>query len=323
MDTPFFSIVLPTYNVAEHIERCIISLHHQNFPPMEMLFVDDCGQDDSIAIISSYASKDERIRIISSDKNRGTYHARHLGVKHARGEYIVFIDPDDELDENFLTALHAHLLSTPSDIIFFGVTLAPRKKWYQSSLNRLPKPNQKRLLEATFTKTLCAYRTITYGTPGKAYRRTFIEKVYEELDIDRGFRFVYSEDNLVFFTAALKNPTYSVFPTKGYRYHVNYSSITYSDQSNTRSAFIIDQVRFSIEKTREMIAQSDVTKIEKEFFTFFFGRSTDSWISFTRRFENEGSQYLQRVWKAFILLPDIKLLARIMVYLLSFGNIKL
>jgi len=323
MDIPFFAIVLPTYNVADHIERCIASLINQSFKNFEMIFVDDCGQDNSISLIQPYQKNDNRIRIISGDKNRGTYHARRLGVEQARGEYVVFVDPDDELERDFLATLHNHLLTNPSDIIFYKVSIAPKKKWYQSSLNSLPKPNKSQLLEATFQRRLFSYKTITYGTLGKAYRREFIASIYNELAIDPEFRFVFAEDNLVFFTAALKNPNYSVLPIAGYRYHLNETSITNIAQSKTDVSFITKQVQFSIKKTKKMIALSDITKKEKNFFDYFFGRHTESGFSFVQRFEDDGSKYLYHLWKAFLHLPNPKLLARMVIYFGSFGTIKL
>src|SRR5690554_2963882 len=91
------SVVLPTYNVGSFISRCLESLRRQSFYEFEIVVVDDCGSDSSIAIVDKYAEVDKRIRVVRNPRNMGTYHARRVGVEHAVGEFVVFLDPDDEL----------------------------------------------------------------------------------------------------------------------------------------------------------------------------------------------------------------------------------
>nr|WP_082807971.1 glycosyltransferase family 2 protein [Helicobacter himalayensis] len=94
------SIVIPTYNVEHYIARCLESCINQTFSDIEILIVDDCGSDDSIKIAQSFADKDSRIRIIHNAQNLGTFNARLEGIKHALGEYLLFLDADDYLELN-------------------------------------------------------------------------------------------------------------------------------------------------------------------------------------------------------------------------------
>nr|WP_082807959.1 glycosyltransferase [Helicobacter himalayensis] len=94
------SIVIPTYNVERYIARCLESCINQTFSDIEILIVDDCGSDDSIKIAQSFADKDSRIRIIHNAQNLGTFNARLEGIKHALGEYLLFLDADDYLELN-------------------------------------------------------------------------------------------------------------------------------------------------------------------------------------------------------------------------------
>src|SRR5690554_2826222 len=121
----FFSVVLPTYRVAQHIERAIISLQNQTFKEFEMIFVDDRGEDGSIDVVAQYAETDSRIQIVTHEKNLGTYHARKSGVIQAKGRYIIFLDPDDELDSDCLSILYEHLNNSPALVIFYGVKTIP------------------------------------------------------------------------------------------------------------------------------------------------------------------------------------------------------
>src|SRR5690625_2894153 len=95
------SIVLQTYNVAKYIERCIRSLARQDYKCFEIIVVDDCGHDDSIKRVKHLQKRINNNKIVSNKKNLGTYHARRVGAEHAQGEYIIFLDPDDEMAEGF------------------------------------------------------------------------------------------------------------------------------------------------------------------------------------------------------------------------------
>src|SRR5690625_3230511 len=119
MSNVLFSIVLPTYNVYPYIERCIISIINQCYKDFEAIFVDDCGKDNSISVVKKYQRNDSRIKIISNRKNLGTYHARRNGVYGATGKYIVFLDPDDELECSLLSRLAAVIKKTECDMVFY------------------------------------------------------------------------------------------------------------------------------------------------------------------------------------------------------------
>lgn len=89
----FFSVVIPVYNKEKYISNSINSILQQSFGDYEVIAVDDGSTDDSIKVLSSYG--DERIRIVSQ-KNAGPSAARNHGVRAAKGEWILFLDADDE-----------------------------------------------------------------------------------------------------------------------------------------------------------------------------------------------------------------------------------
>lgn len=94
------SIILPTYNVEKYIARALESCINQTFKDIEIIVVDDCGDDKSIKIAKEYALKDERIKIIHNKENLKLLRARYEGVKVAASPYIMFLDPDDYLELN-------------------------------------------------------------------------------------------------------------------------------------------------------------------------------------------------------------------------------
>ncbi|STQ83546.1 putative beta-1,3-galactosyltransferase [Helicobacter fennelliae] len=98
MHAPLISIVIPTFNVESYIARCLESCINQTLHDIEILIIDDCGSDDSIAIARDYAKKDSRIKIIHNPRNLGLFRSRTAGEKQARGAYILSLDGDDYLD---------------------------------------------------------------------------------------------------------------------------------------------------------------------------------------------------------------------------------
>lgn len=89
------SVIIPVYNVKNYLERCVQSVLRQTFKDMEIILVDDGSTDGSGELADQLAVTDSRIRTIHQ-KNQGVSVARNLGIQNARGEYVVFMDSDDE-----------------------------------------------------------------------------------------------------------------------------------------------------------------------------------------------------------------------------------
>ena len=97
MNNPLISIIVPMYNVEKYIERCIESVKAQTYAQWECICVDDCTPDKSVEILEHLIGKDKRFFIIHHDYNRGLSAARNTGTKAAKGEYVYYLDSDDEL----------------------------------------------------------------------------------------------------------------------------------------------------------------------------------------------------------------------------------
>lgn len=90
------SIIVPVYNTERYLHRCIDSILNQSFVDFELLLIDDGSKDGSGSICDYYASKDSRV-IVYHIKNGGVSFARNIGLDNARGEWLYFVDSDDEL----------------------------------------------------------------------------------------------------------------------------------------------------------------------------------------------------------------------------------
>jgi glycosyltransferase involved in cell wall biosynthesis len=103
MKKPKISINLTTFNRASLLPRAIGSVLKQTFTSWELIVVSDASTDGTRKLLKEYAQKDNRIKPIFHKKNRGNAAARNTALKHSRGEYVAFLDDDDEwLDQNKL-----------------------------------------------------------------------------------------------------------------------------------------------------------------------------------------------------------------------------
>lgn len=96
------SIITPAYKCRNTIEETYKSVLAQTFSDWEWIVVDDCSGDDSFSFIKELTKGDKRVTVLQTPKNGGTAVARNVGLKHASGRYITFLDSDDLLDPNYL-----------------------------------------------------------------------------------------------------------------------------------------------------------------------------------------------------------------------------
>lgn len=109
MNSPFFSIIIPTFNRAAVICRAIDSVLKQSFTDFELIIIDDGSTDQTLKEISHYAGLH-----IYSIQNTGVSAARNLGATYARAQWLCFLDSDDEWEVNKLQVLHEYILNNPS-----------------------------------------------------------------------------------------------------------------------------------------------------------------------------------------------------------------
>lgn len=108
------SVILPVYNRAATLPRCLAGVQAQTFTDWELVAADDCSTDDSVAVIE--ALRDPRIRVIRSERNGGPSAARNAAMRAAQGEVFALIDSDDEWLPTKLERQLAHLDATGCDL---------------------------------------------------------------------------------------------------------------------------------------------------------------------------------------------------------------
>ena len=115
MKNELVSVIIPVYGTEEYLDRCIESVIAQTYPYLEIILVDDGSPDNCPAMCDAWAKKDKRIRVIHK-ANGGLTSARKAGFETAKGEYIIFFDSDDYVEENMIEELVNKALATDKDI---------------------------------------------------------------------------------------------------------------------------------------------------------------------------------------------------------------
>jgi len=227
-ERPYFSIVLPTYQVEKYIDRCIGSCVDQTFGDFEVIVVDDRGMDSSIEKASNWKHKDQRIKIVTNPRNLGTYHARRVGVEHATGHYILFLDPDDTLEPQALEILHNKTAPNRPDLLLFGVSTSPYRKRKKLVLPQDAQSNNEVLKNCFLSSAF-----FNFGTPGKVYARHIIQSAFHIVNVNPNDKLVLGEDALLFFAATtLASKSASVHHDL-YVYYQHPDSITNKKDANS------------------------------------------------------------------------------------------
>lgn len=114
------SIIVPVYNVSNYIDRCLMSIQAQTLQDIEVILVDDHGQDNSILIAKEFSAKSKRKDIqyvfMQTLQNSGPAIARNIGIQTAQGQYIAFLDADDWVEPDMYETLYANARNYKADL---------------------------------------------------------------------------------------------------------------------------------------------------------------------------------------------------------------
>lgn len=108
---PLISIITPVYNCEKYIDETITSVLNQTYERWEHIIINDRSTDNTLDIMKRYAQTDKRIKVINLKQNAGVANARNIGIRHASGDYIAFLDGDDQWKENKLERHMEYILA--------------------------------------------------------------------------------------------------------------------------------------------------------------------------------------------------------------------
>ena len=181
--SPKVSIIMPVYNAEKYLREALDCVLAQTMTEIEVLCVDDGSTDTSLEILHEYAAKDPRVTVYTQD-HQFAGAARNLGIKHAAGKYLLFLDSDDVFDPRLVEKSFARAEETSADICVFG-----GETFYEDSGERLPMPKLCRpdlCPETVFSAKDHPKEILFFSTPepwNKLFRREFITA--EGIDFQR------------------------------------------------------------------------------------------------------------------------------------------
>ncbi|MBQ1991151.1 MAG: glycosyltransferase family 2 protein [Clostridia bacterium] len=226
------SIIIPAYNIAPYLPRCLDSVLEQTYTNLEIIVVDDGSKDDTRAVIEEYAERDNRIVPVYKE-NTGVSDTRNKGLDVATGDYIGFIDGDDYIEKNMYEVLMSNAIKYNADISHCGYKLKfPENEYYLYNTGKLIEQDKQQgvidLLEGTIVEpSLC----------NKLFKRHTVENV-------RMKRELKNNEDYLFNIMAFANSEKSVFEDKAlYNYIMRVNSATTSAGLTYNKVFDAIKVR--------------------------------------------------------------------------------
>ena len=126
------SIIVPVYNVAKYIERCLLSVLNQTWPDLEVILVNDCTPDNSMEIVRRVVASHPRgavVRCLEHEENRGLSAARNTGISASVGDYLYFLDSDDYISANAIELLADAAVQKRPDFVIGNYEVTGARRW--------------------------------------------------------------------------------------------------------------------------------------------------------------------------------------------------
>lgn len=258
------SIVIPVYNLAQYIEKCLNSILNQPFKDYEIICVNDGSTDNSLEVLKKYEGK----IVIIDKENEGSGVARNAGIDRAKGEYILFVDGDDWLEENVLEKMVSKADELTTDILFFGGLSYYDNKGQNGgySKNKLPRKYFNKVVSAKdVKKDIFKFPSTPWS---KLYRRDFLLK--------NNIRFQnikVGQDQLPFFHSMISAGRFAILPENLYCYRKNRqgSAMTVKKKKNFSPIYVF----YGIENLLIKLGKLDEYKYI--FANRYFSKAT-SWL---------------------------------------------
>ena len=271
---PKFTVIVPVYNREKYITRVLRSIQNQSYKNIEIIFIDDKSDDDSVKIIEKYQRKDKRIRLIKHSKNQGTLITRNDGALHARGEYITFVDPDDLLYEGILKKLVGAIEIYDADVIrfdaFYRTSSFVEKYDYGDYFKRNKVITQPEIFKQTFYDEHGELFQHNLFLWGKIIRRElFLELLDNLTDYYKRQHWTLYEDNAMDFVLLKYTKTYAFIRENGYIYcYSAESSFTnrndrYKANRTVKDVFLLAEMCFDYTNDNEYEKQMPMFQLRR------------------------------------------------------------
>lgn len=211
MSDPVISIIIPVYNAEQFIKRCLLSILNQSFQHYEIICVNDCSPDNSQAIIDGVSPLfNGRLHTITNEGNLGGGASREKALRIACGQYVIFIDSDDYIANDYLEVYYRKAVEDGTDVVVGGFTKDIDGRLVRHSPSRGP------------------WCLTTYSIScAKLYKRSFL------IEHDIRYSNIRCGEDIFFGMCLLaEKASYSIIEYYGYHYFFNVGSTTNSVTPN-------------------------------------------------------------------------------------------
>ena len=253
---PFFSIIVPVYNVAAYLQRAVRSVQDQDWTDWELVLVDDGSTDGSAEVCDCLAAADARIKVVHQP-NGGVVSARLHGFEASSGEWILFLDGDDEQWPGLLSELSAMLKRHDPDMVQFGFIMGVEGERFEDHHLDIPEgPHAVADLIAQSKKTPLEVTEMCLWN--KVYRRRICQEAFEDVG---DVRIKHSEDGLFAFAAYLHARTFYNLWRPGVKYYLREGSAVHkfnADLAVEKVVFvnrIVELFKRSRYRTTELVSK--------------------------------------------------------------------
>lgn len=204
-----YSIIVPVYNAEKTLHRCLDSVVKQPFTDYELLLINDGSSDGSSAICREYVQKYPQIHYMEG-KNSGVSAARNLGLDWAQGEYILFLDSDDFVAENYFVCIDQALQAYNPDMLLFGAKGAGNSPCQWNTGNFFA--NTELQIASRISSALKAY--LFSSLLSKVFKKKIIEQLFlrfdSNLSIGEDQAFIFSYAMGIHSLASIEDVLYNV-----------------------------------------------------------------------------------------------------------------
>lgn len=234
------SIIVPIYNAENFLNRCLDSIVNQTYNNLEIILINDGSADNSLKIMQNYRDIDQRIKCISQE-NKGVSATRNVGLKHAAGDFILFIDADDWIELNMVEKmLNLFESKTDIDIVFCSSDNAEN----QNDVIKVENLEVEIWDNNTQIKEFLMHKKMTGMLWNKLIRRKLFDNILFDEEVG------YGEDAQALWKVIKKTRCMAVTNEKLYHHVIEISSISHQGYS---------EVKFSAIKVWEEI-KADVVR---------------------------------------------------------------
>ena len=223
------SIIVPVYNIGDHISKCLDSLTNQTYENIEIIIIDNNSSDNSIEVCQEYAKKDERIKIYHQPI-QGVSHARNLGLQKATGDLIGFVDGDDFTDVNMYKLMTEQLFKLNTDVVVCNAyVLKGDLKYIRISFN------QSKINKVLTDRDIFDY---IFSSSGVLWNTLMKKEVVKDLVFRADV--AYGEDQLFLLECLNKANSASILDIPLYYYYASREGNVVSSKPDQRSLKFLD-----------------------------------------------------------------------------------